>query len=117
MTLYELNQVGYANLPTMTEQEIEEAKIKVISPFIMNHASHYYMLLCNEKHYYTVFALKATFESARITKTLFEIFQELGEIKSIEENNGALEFWIKAKDEETCNVYVLFDYSQGVVEI
>lgn len=117
MTLYELNQVGYANLPTMTEQEVEAARIKVINPFITNHASHYYMLLCNEQHYYTIFTFKSCFDANELSNTLFEVVQDLGEIKSIEENSGALEFWIKKKDEDVSNVYVLFDYSQGVIEI
>lgn len=118
MTLYELNQLGYAAIPTMSEEDLEKARIKVINSFVVNHASHYYMLLGRDRNYYTIFTFKSQFNADALSKEVIDVIQTLGEIKSIETHEGgdALEIW--AKDtEDVAHMYAMFDYSQGVIEI
>lgn len=117
MTVYELNQAGYASLPEMTDEQKESAR-KKIEDFLADHSyndTDYLMLLNNDLHYYTVFVWKYQ-GIKKFIDELMDIVEDLGKIKSIEVNdNDAVEFWITG--EEGTNMYVLFNYNQGVVEI
>lgn len=118
MTLYELNQAGYASRPKMSKSLVER-KQNEITDWLKNiYTDHrpYLMLLNNELHYYTIFnCLQGTEEQA--ATEVFSIAKDLGTLKSIEQNdNGAWEFWITSPDTST-NVYYLFDYTRGVIEI
>ena len=58
MTLYELNQAAYANIPDMTDEQIELACNNVIQPYLEACKPDYYFLLLNNSekyHYYTFF--------------------------------------------------------------
>ena len=50
MTLYELNQAGYASLPKMTKAELEKAKRNIIT-FLDSNNSRYYMMLNHDNKY------------------------------------------------------------------
>lgn len=54
MTLYELNQAGYASLPKMTKAELDTAKEDIIT-FLRSHDSQYYMMLNHDNKYFTLF--------------------------------------------------------------
>lgn len=123
MTLYEMNQMGYASLPKMAKSEIETMKSKIrdwlVGMFMRseNDSSDYFLLLNNESHYYTVFNwCKGSVDD--LLNEVFSIVKELGTLKSIEptENNGAWEFWITGQDAVT-RMYLLFDYTRGVIEV
>ena len=115
MTLYELNQANYAQLPTMDKAALANSRGYIID-FLDREKSKYYLLLNNDLHYYTLFTFKGGYNPGAMTKEILDIVSELGEVKSIETNsNGALEFWIVTED--GCNMYPLFTYERGVIEI
>ena len=117
MNLYDVNKIAYASLPTMTKEDLEKS-YDVIFNFLKDNPSKYYLMLNNESKYYTVYTFKSDpNDFSEMARTIMEIAEELGEIKSIEvtTDKGAIEFWIIYEDE--CRVFYLFNYAQGVVEI
>lgn len=73
------------------------------------------MLLNNESRYYTIFTYRSKHDYHKMADKIISIAKELGDIKSIERNGKATEFWIM--DEGECKLFMLFDYSQGVITI
>lgn len=117
MKLYEFNQLSYAGLPSLSsEKELKDAR-NYIKNYLKENPSIYYLMLNNDKRYYTLYTFVDGYKFDEMAKEILEIALELGEIKSIEknENTGVLEFWIMY--EEECHMFVLFDYSRGVVEV
>lgn len=120
MTLYELNQAGYNSLPKMSKSAIDAKRLELIDWFegFLDEVGDtiYFMLLNNERHYYTIFAWME--DSANVlAKEVLSIVQDLGTLKSIEKNdNGAWEFWVTLPD-ATTHAYLLFNYTQGVIEL
>lgn len=125
MTLYELNQAGYAAMPKMAKSKIIEKQDKVsewLKDIVKTYDSEtniYFMLLNNDLHYYTLFNWLASGGGTddTVAREIFSIVKDLGTLKSIELNDdGAWEFWITSPD-ATTNVYCLFDYTRGVIEV
>lgn len=98
--------------PLSTEALAEKAKI--IDNFYLDCPDNYYMLLCNDIHYYTIFA-KAAWDEPGFSRTVMEIVTELGKIFSIEEVDGGIEFWIQSTGYDEAMVFMLFPYDAGVV--
>lgn len=114
MNLYELNQSGYNSLPKMAKAEIEAAKFKIRDSFDID-LSRYFMLVCNELHYYTLFHMNTQLHGAELINELFNIVKDLGQLKAVEVTDSMVEFWISRDGE--CHMYAFFDYDRGVVEI
>lgn len=69
------------------------------------------MLLNHQLRYFTLFN---NITNSDFTEEIFEIAQELGEIKAVlysDEEKSAIEFWIDN------NMYLFFPYTKGVVEV
>lgn len=114
MTLYEVNQQAYEQLPKMTKAELEEAKEK-LSKFLYNSYNTYYMMLNHDKKYYTVFVIKKEINILSIADEIIDVSKSLGQIKGIEvTDQGMVEIWISNSGE--CNMYALFPYDKGVIE-
>lgn len=120
MTLYELNQANYTNLPSKTQEELAKIVPYIVS-FLDKHKSKYYLLLERESRYYTLFTFpKGNYNPGQLAHELIDLIQHLGEVKSIEEDahgEGMLEIWLTPHGEKECRLYGLFDYSEGVIEI
>ena len=131
MTLYELNQAGYAALQKMAKSKVEAMRSRV-NEWLHNNLHQYdaktniyYMLLNNDTHYFTIFNWLAPNEEKNcgampeeLSKEIFDIAKDLGTLKSIEynEKNDSWEFWITGQDAIT-RMYLLFDYTKGVIEV
>lgn len=115
MTLYEVNQQAYEQLPKITKAELESAS-KKMTEFFYQANSKYYMMLNHDKKYYTVFnTAKAQF-FWEISNEVIDVAKSLGQIKGIEvTEQGMIEIWISNSGE--CNMYALFPYDKGVIEI
>lgn len=115
-SLYDINKSIINNLPSLTQEEIQEKNAE-IEDFILHTADTYYMLLCNDRKDYTIFNLKETdsFKEA-IQILLEECLPNRGEIKSINltEDKQAIEIWLFIDKESYC--YYFFPYSLGVIE-
>ena len=117
MTIYEFNRVNYGNLPTMSDEALEKSILYIVS-FLDEDKAKYYLLLNHDSNYYTLFTFpNDNYYPVGLARELIGIIKDLGPVKSIEKsNNGsALEIWIG--DGDDCHVYMLFNYTQGVVEI
>lgn len=114
MNLYELNQAGYNSLPKMTGVELANAQIKV-HQFLCNTSAQFFMLLCNELHYYTIFDIEnPSTNYMDVVEELFGLVNELGIIKSIEVTDSMVEFWVTSNNET--HMYAFFDYDGGVIK-
>lgn len=117
MSLYEINQGIMSQLPPYNEENIKKLITKITRWDIDEHVGvKYYMLLNNDKHYYTIFHSEDSahndFES--LGKGVVILLQEMGySIVSEEIDSDHCEIWVK-DDHETL-AYLLFPYDQGVV--
>lgn len=118
MNLYDVNKQIFAQLPEINEKEVEEAK-NGIKNFIMKNYygnnSHYFMLLNNEEHDYTLFSIISHFSIDTIIKDIFECVRNRGTLKMVEiydddTNMNQIGFWIDDK------IYFFFPYDNGVIE-
>lgn len=115
ITVYDYNKAGYGALPPYDSEGLKLAE-KNIKEYLKKSPSKYYLLLNNDEHYYTMFAFKDEYKFVEMTKEILDIATELGPIHGVEDGgNGALEFWIKFNGE--CQLFYLFDYQRGVIEI
>lgn len=112
VTLYEINQMAVQQLEPLTDEQLVEAKT-YIRNLTHQYDSKYFMLLCRDLNYYTMFILNE--DGPNFEDEVVECLRVLGEIKSIEIYEELIECWI-TDAENTAHVAYLFDYSQGVIE-
>lgn len=118
VSLYDMNKQIVSQLPVLNEEGLKEAK-QIIRDYVYseNHQDDYYMLLCHELKYFTVFVndMECGLDEV-IDKTIIDCLSSVGEIKSIEptEDEEAIEIWITIPEGDTYVMY-FFDYGRGVV--
>ena len=114
MTAYEVNKMIVAQLPSLiSPAQLAPAK-EILCKYVEDPG--YYMLLCNDIHYYTVFHRDAYAHGADLCEdVIIECLQEKGVIQQINLNtdNTAVECWIK--NEDGVFMFMLFDYDWGIV--
>lgn len=117
VSLYDVNKMAMPNLPDLTDEQIDEAK-KMVKDFIPQDST-FWMLLNNEKRYYTVFQLTKVQNVLLINKIedeFIECLKEIGTIKSIEKvDDNTIEAWVIDKEDSEAYAYYLFNYDKGVV--
>lgn len=116
LTLYDLNKQLVEKLPMLTDIVIEK-KQKEIRKFIntIHPNVKYYMLLCNELNYYTLFHRDIT-NKLELQNEMVECLKDLGAIQAIDtlEDKTAIECWIK--NETGTYMLLFFPYDMGVIE-
>ena len=114
-TLYDVNKQIISQLPAPTDEDIYFAK-DLINTFVEANDNEYYMLLCREQNYYTLFNLSSSFEESMSDILFNECIPNFGNLKCVNETDdkSAIEFWIEKNGE----IYVmyLFPYDQGVIK-
>lgn len=115
-TFYQMNQSVISALPAYTDEQISQAKEK-IKTYVKDTNNHYYMLLNNETHYYTVLEVGVNPKYKSVEDEVISCLRELGTIKSIvkDEDHNAIECWATTDKEDT-HVYYLFPYDKGVIK-
>lgn len=113
MTAYDINKQIIGQLPTLSDKDLGDAVIK-INNYIQSCNNTFYMLLCKELSYYTVLMYDPANANLNDTMTnvLFECLQTIGNIKAIENVDGAIEIWF-SNSEDTYAAY-FFAYDRGV---
>lgn len=109
MSLYEINKQIVAQKQPIEKEYFSEK----INLYVENTKAKYYMLLCKDLNYYTVFVLNETVNT-KIADEVFECVSCLGEVKDVE-NQDAVEIWVQPEGEEPAVMY-LFVYDEGVIE-
>lgn len=115
MNLYELNKAAYASFKPLDIFTLNARK-EEFEKFLAK--GKYYMLLCNELKYYTVFVKQKENNFHQIATEFISIVMELGEVLDIEYSKTmtAYEVWIRDKVTKEINMYALFNYDGGVIE-
>ena len=118
MSLYDVNKNFMADQPSISQDELT-ASLKVIEDYVFDtyKNSTYFMLLCKELSYYTVFVRDSESSTNILTDEVLNCLQWIAkDILSIELNttNNTPEIWIRTPEEEVVCMY-LFNYDNGVI--
>lgn len=121
ITLYDMNCSMMSQLPPLEEDALTTAKTGIIKEFVDNYSLKqgkvYYMLLCKELSYFTLFNMTGNHYVNLIEDELIECLKNVGDILDISKNEDgtALECWVKDK-EKTTHCFHFFPYDEGVIE-
>lgn len=117
ITLYDLGKGIMSNAPVLTNEEMKE-KENLINEFFEKINSEYYMLLCKEISYYTIFKKETLLfsELNHLGIGVTECLKAIGDILNIEvtANNDAIEIWLRTPDNNNLCMF-LFDCAPMVV--
>ena len=114
MNMYDINKQIIGQLQILDEETLQEKK-NLIRDFCNATKNEYYMLLCRDINYYTLFRLDLKLADETIDDVVIECAQCIGDIKAIDavEEGAAIEFWM-TEGSETYAAY-FFPYDEGVV--
>ena len=117
--LYDVNKNFMAGQPALSQDELT-AGLKVIENYVFDtyKNSTYFMLLCKELSYYTVFVRDSKSSTNILTNEVLNCLQWIAkDILSIELNttNNTPEIWIRTPEEEIVCMY-FFNYDDGVID-
>ena len=121
-SLYDMNKQLMKQMPALNREGVLTA-YDGLKAWFQENTGRYYMLLCNERHDYTLFNLdksgtwkiipKEHTESA--ANDVMECLTNRGALLAADlQNDSTWEFWIRDYDE--CFAYYLFPYDQAVIE-
>lgn len=114
MTKYDLDQSIIAGKDYLLQSQLEDVK-QILSDFAKT--GKYFMLLCRETNYYTLFILENKPLLTKFADDVIECAQSQGGIKYIDltENEDAIEIWVQPMGKEPMSMY-LFNYEEGVIK-
>lgn len=118
MSVYELNKTIMSQLPVKeTYAELSEER-NLINDFHKNGAHRFYMLLCRDISYYTIFENEKTKMSdfGSLGHAVIECLQSVGKIicADLTEDRGAIEIWVRTPEDDNLCMY-LFNCEDLVV--
>ena len=99
MTMYDINKQIIAQMPALDEAGLIKA-FEVLDNFIETLEQNYFMMLCRDINYYTLFKInrgpEITGDLAHFSTEVIDCALELGILKSVEltEDTGAVEMWV-----------------------
>ena len=119
MTAYDLNKQIIAQMGILEEKDILKA-CNDLTQFVENTKQTYYMLLCRDINYYTLFyvyqGIVVPNGLNHFAEDVIDCVQDIGAIKSIEPAPGdAFEIWVHPVEGDPMAMY-LFPYDAGVIE-
>lgn len=113
MNAYEMNKQIVGQLQIL-DKEIWSEKKKMITKFCNEMKNRFYMLLCREANYYTVFYRQQNLGVEYIADIVKECAETLGDVKAVDmsEDGQAIEIWVDG----TYGVFAMyfFPYDRGV---
>lgn len=120
MSLYDINEQIIRQLPDYTKEDEDAAKIE-IDNWSGADQGGYYMLLCKEQSYYTVFKYTSPYnEGLVVFQTLGDAViacvKDVGTIKSVsKQEDNTYEIWVLDSNDVMWCLH-LFNYDNGIVE-
>lgn len=120
MSLYEMNAQILSQLPDHTSEQIAE-DIELINQYDQQKKARYYMLLCKEYSYYTLFNYMNSWRGGldSLGEAVIDCLNSVGTVRSCDydniDNPNAIEIWVCINDKEV-QCFHLFAYDEGVVE-
>ena len=118
VNLYQLNQDIMSNQPALSGDGVRKGQLEFfdwISKLPDN--AKFYMLLCSELNYYTVFHVNDTATKEDFWNELYDIAKELGTLKAMEIDSGCFSIWVDWPQDNISHLFYLFPYDRGVVEV
>lgn len=113
LNLYDLNQQIIPQLPDLSKKQRLE-KIQLINTFVKEQKNEFYMLYGKNMSYFTVFK-RDNRGIASLGVEALCCLDNLGNIKSIEQEAGGIEFWIVKKEDNIADCLYLFPYDMGII--
>ena len=128
LTMYDINKQLINQMEPLTEDERAGHFYTTLLPFLDETNNSYYMLLCRDINYYTLFHRTGGAEDESFDKVLEEILDNYGTWITYswanEQTKDAIEYWVKITmpggDEdkfEDLYCFLLFPYDAGLVEV
>ena len=118
MTLYQFNQNIMSSQPALSGDGVRKGQLEFfdwISKLPDN--PKFYMLLCSELNYYTVFHINDTATKEDFWNELYDIAKGLGTLKAMEIDSGCFSIWADWPQDNISHLFYLFPYDRGVVEV
>lgn len=118
VSAYELNKQIIAQLENIdyNEDAMKEGK-EIINNLQKQVPDSYFMLLCRDCDYYTIFNIKKDRILNTFADEVIDCAHDLGAIKSINPAvEDAVEIWVHPVDEEEPTLMMLFPYDRGIIE-
>lgn len=113
VSLYEINKQAMAKAPMLTDEVLADKKRK-LKNYIERRKNQYYMLLCKDISYYTLFVRNCG-EGQPIEEDVIECIKDLGAPLSIEKTEDKVyEIWFKNEDGVFAAYF--FPYDLGVIK-
>ena len=116
MTLYDLNKNLVSQLMPLDDTELYEAGENILA-FCEETRNKYYMLLCHELRYFTLFNYYVVTDRPlpNVEEEVIACAHDIGVIVSVENKDEAIEIWVKAENDEVYVMY-FFPYDRGVIK-
>ena len=116
MTLYNLNKSVISAFSNFSNEDFQAAA-EIISKYEKNQKAEYYMLLCNDLRYYTIFNVVEKEGLTTFTDEVIDCLKSFADfVKAVDitESGDAIEIWFQKENE----IYVmyLFNYEAGVIK-
>lgn len=128
MNMYDLNKQIIKQMNQVDDDSIIDHRNEFFTPFINSTNNKYYMLLCRELNYYTLFHRTGNEEDDKFNSVIEEIINNFGTWITFnwgnEETKDSIEYWVRITmpggDEdkfEDVYCFILFPYDIGLVEV
>ena len=113
MSAYDINKQIIGQLKNLDKETLQE-KEKLIREFCNQTKNTYYMLLCRDINYFTLFHLDLKIADETIEEAVIDCLKHIGNVKAIDltEDGNAIELWVKNHDEVYAAYF--FPYDLGV---
>lgn len=118
MSLYEMNKQIISQLPPYDDRDLLKLR-KRINKFANKTYNNYFMFLCKDFNYYTIFAHSEvdSGEFETVGHALITIIKEMeATVFSADNLENRFEIWIRPKGEEELYDFLFFPYDEGVIE-
>ena len=113
MSLFEINQQLISQFNDFTDEDWIEA-VEKIDKWHNEIKSDYYMMLCKEISYYTVF-INGDYSHSSLGEMVRECLAFVGNVLTIDySNKDCLDIWVRIDEKTQC--LHLFNYTRGVVD-
>ena len=120
MSLYDVNKQIMNQLPDHIGEQLQSDVI-LINQYDESTKAKYYMLLCKEYSYYTVFNYFNTWAGtvSSLGESVRECLDSVGTIRACDydnvDNPTAIEIWVHTNEDEM-HCFHLFPYDKGIVD-
>ena len=116
MNMYDLNKQFMSQLATLSDEDLENSR-EVIRKYFQTQQNEYYMLLCKDISYYTLFHINNKITEPAAADEVIECIKCIGAVKAVDltEGESAIEIWVQEDGRDPMVMY-LFTYDTGVIE-